>query len=231
MPESISDRPANAVEYVIFATKAARYTYNAKAVRRSASPATNARVSQDLAAQAGSTRANGGAKTNGPMKAVIRRPKTANAESGIRGNESFESSMSHEVLPDRNFRNADLFYDSLTIPYGLISDSDGIPIALDCNPKGFSEAHFATFPAALVEPLLKAGCPYGGFVLDPFGGAGTTALVADRLGLNATLIEINADYAEIARKRIASDAGIFSSFAVVTPIKDLEPTLFDGKAA
>jgi hypothetical protein len=45
----------------------------------------------------------------------------------------------------------------------------------------FSEAHFATFPLALVEPCILAGCPAGGMVLDPFGGAGTTGLVADRL--------------------------------------------------
>jgi DNA modification methylase len=46
----------------------------------------------------------------------------------------------------------------------------------------FSEAHFATFPPALIEPCILAGCPVGGTVLDPFFGAGTTGLVADRLG-------------------------------------------------
>jgi DNA modification methylase len=43
----------------------------------------------------------------------------------------------------------------------------------------FSEAHFATYPPALIEPCILAGCPKGGTVLDPFGGAGTTGLVAD----------------------------------------------------
>jgi DNA modification methylase len=50
----------------------------------------------------------------------------------------------------------------------------------------FGEAHFATFPPALIEPCILAGCPKGGTVLDPFGGAGTTGLVADRLGRNAS---------------------------------------------
>ena len=45
----------------------------------------------------------------------------------------------------------------------------------------YSGAHFATFPPALIEPCILAGCPIGGTVLDPFGGAGTTGLVADRL--------------------------------------------------
>ncbi len=67
---------------------------------------------------------------------------------------------------------------------------------------GFSGAHFATFPPALVVPCLLAGCPPGGSVLDPFGGAGTTGLVADRLGRAATLIELNHDYAVIARDRL-----------------------------
>jgi DNA modification methylase len=74
----------------------------------------------------------------------------------------------------------------------------------------FSEAHFATFPPALIEPCIKAGCPAGGTVLDPFGGAGTTGLVADRLGRNAILIEINPDYADMTRARIERDGPLFA---------------------
>ncbi len=67
----------------------------------------------------------------------------------------------------------------------------------------FSGAHFATFPPALVERCLMASCPQGGVVLDPFGGAGTTAMVADGMGFDAVMIELSESYAEIARKRIA----------------------------
>jgi DNA modification methylase len=74
----------------------------------------------------------------------------------------------------------------------------------------FSEAHFATFPPALIEPCILAGCPKGGTVLDPFGGAGTTGLVADRLGRDAILVELNEEYAAMARRRIADDAGMFA---------------------
>lgn len=66
----------------------------------------------------------------------------------------------------------------------------------------FRGAHFATFPPALVEPCIKAGCPADGWVLDPFGGAGTTGLVAHELGRNAILIELNRRYAHLARNRI-----------------------------
>lgn len=71
----------------------------------------------------------------------------------------------------------------------------------------FSEAHFATFPPDLSEPCIKAGCPVGGTVLDPFGGAGTTGLVADRLQRNAILLELNPEYAAMARRRIDGDRG------------------------
>ncbi|MFN3353916.1 MAG: DNA methyltransferase, partial [Brevundimonas sp.] len=80
----------------------------------------------------------------------------------------------------------------------------------------FSDAHFATFPPELAERCLLAGCPKGGSVLDPFGGAGTTGLVADRLGLDCTLIELNPEYAEIARRRIARDQGMFAAISVAS---------------
>jgi DNA modification methylase len=75
----------------------------------------------------------------------------------------------------------------------------------------FSGAHFATFPPDLIEPCIMAGCPVGGTVLDPFGGAGTTGLVADRLQRNAVLIELNPAYADMARERIKAEAGLFGA--------------------
>ena len=72
---------------------------------------------------------------------------------------------------------------------------------------GFKEAHFATFPPKLVEPCVLAGCPRGGVVLDPFGGAGTTALVANQHGRNAVLIELNPEYARLAEKRLKNMQG------------------------
>lgn len=74
----------------------------------------------------------------------------------------------------------------------------------------FSEAHFATMAPDLAETCIKAGCPAGGTVLDPFGGAGTTGLVADRLQRSAVLIELNPVYADIAERRITGDAPLFA---------------------
>ena len=77
----------------------------------------------------------------------------------------------------------------------------------------FKEAHFATFPPALVEPCILAGSPARGTVLDPFFGAGTTGLVADRLQRDCIGIELNPDYAAIAERRINADAGMFADVA------------------
>jgi site-specific DNA-methyltransferase (adenine-specific) len=71
------------------------------------------------------------------------------------------------------------------------------------NTEPFSEAHFATYPESLIAPMIKAGCPENGIVLDPFMGSGTTAVVAKKLGRNFVGIDLNPDYIEIARKRIA----------------------------
>ena len=50
----------------------------------------------------------------------------------------------------------------------------------------------------------------GGMVLDPFGGSGTTGLVANQLGREAILIELNKDYVDIAKKRLDDNLGLFS---------------------
>lgn len=68
--------------------------------------------------------------------------------------------------------------------------------------KPFKGAHFATFPIALIEPCVLAGSKPGDTVLDPFGGAGTTALAAMKHGRNAVLCELNPEYIGIARARI-----------------------------
>jgi DNA modification methylase len=219
MPESISDRPANSIEYVAFLTKSPRYWWDAEAVRRVASSSTYARLAQDIEAQSGSMRANGGRKTN-----VVRNSMSKDRgriKQGLRPAERFGGGAGFRNDPgarllDRNFRNTDLFFDSLDEPWGLISDEAGMPIALDVTPQPFREAHFATFPPGLVDPLVRAGCPPCGTVLDPFFGAGTTGLVADGLQRNCIGIELNPEYAQIARRRIdAARGGLLDAMEAV----------------
>jgi site-specific DNA-methyltransferase (adenine-specific) len=74
----------------------------------------------------------------------------------------------------------------------------------------YKEAHFATFPPALIRPAILAGCPMGGTVLDPFGGSGTTGQVAEEDGRNSVLIELNEKYVKLAERRTAQ-GGLFCS--------------------
>ena len=68
--------------------------------------------------------------------------------------------------------------------------------------RAFKGAHFATFPPDLIRTCIAAGCPNGGVVLDPFMGAGTTAIVAQELGRDYLGIELNSDYVKLAEERI-----------------------------
>ena len=68
--------------------------------------------------------------------------------------------------------------------------------------KPYKGAHFATFPPDLIEPCILAGCPVGGIVLDPFNGAGTTAIVSAKHNRNYIGTELNPEYVDISIERI-----------------------------
>jgi DNA modification methylase len=71
----------------------------------------------------------------------------------------------------------------------------------------YRESPYAVFPEALVELPIRATCPRGGTVLDPFVGSGTTAVVALRLGRKAIGIDASADCLEFTKKRILEVGG------------------------
>lgn len=188
MPESVRDRCTKSHEYLFLLSKSERYYCDMEAIAEPLAATSIARLSQPtLNRQAGSTRVPG--KTNGTMKAVG--PRFGGDKYGDSdARESRTKSGAEWTENETGKRNKRSVWTVATQP--------------------FSEAHFATFPPALIEPCILAGCPVGGTVLDPFGGAGTTGLAADRLGRNAVLIEINAEYAQMAERRISSDAPLFS---------------------
>jgi DNA modification methylase len=184
MPESVRDRPTSAHEHVFLLTKRGAYFYDAEAIRQPLADASYVRLAQDVESQAGSARANGGAKTNGPMKAVGGDKQRGHSRRHVGFNDRWDAmSKAEQQAGGANARNV---WTIATQPY--------------------SGAHFATMPPALAERSIKAGSRPGDMVLDPFGGAGTTGLVADRLGRSATLIELNPEYARLARERITADA-------------------------
>jgi len=74
----------------------------------------------------------------------------------------------------------------------------------------YKGAHFATFPPDLITPCILAGCPPDGTVLDPFFGAGTTGLVAQRHNRRWIGIELNPEYAKLAADRIEAETNLFT---------------------
>jgi DNA modification methylase len=70
------------------------------------------------------------------------------------------------------------------------------------STRSFKGAHFATFNTELITPCVLSGCPEGGTVMDPFNGAATTGLVAQKYGRNYIGIDLNPDYIQMSRKRL-----------------------------
>jgi len=176
MPESVTDRCTKAHEYIFLLSKNARYWYDQEAILEPCSPNTHARLSQKVQDQIGSDRVPG--KTNGNMKAVGRKFDPGR---GNKNNPSFDAAMA--IMPEN--RNKRSVWTVTTKPY--------------------PEAHFAVFPPDLILPCILAGCPKGGTVLDPFGGSGTTAMVAKEHHRKAVSIELNPEYLTLQKERIAQD--------------------------
>lgn len=82
------------------------------------------------------------------------------------------------------------------------------------NTKPFRGAHFAVMPEAVVEPCVMASSRPDDLVLDPFTGSGTVGVVALRHSRNFVGVELNPDYAEIARNRIKSSQPMFNEVIV-----------------
>ena len=79
----------------------------------------------------------------------------------------------------------------------------------------FHGGHFAVMPLELAEKCIKAGSRPGDTVLDMFAGVGTTGVAARGLGRSAVLIELSAEYADIAKKRLSLGTGLTSSSMVI----------------
>lgn len=205
MPESVTDRPSSAVEYIFLFSKSRTYYWDADAVRTGVSENTHSRGTGI-----------------GKKQALIP------MGTGNRANENFGSAINGPVS-SRNRRNTDWFFESWQ---GLMLGDDDTPLAMIVNPTGYSGAHFATFPPKLVEPMVKASTRPGDVVLDPFSGAGTTLMVADRLGRNAIGCELSDSYADLGTDRVVGDAPMFVSVegadgtvAESQPIQDKQAAL------
>lgn len=197
MPGSQEDRCTSSHEAIFMLSKSADYWSDFDAIKTPPRESTLVRTAQDVQAQAGSHRANGGGKTSGPMKAV----------GGL--SEAPQRRSDKQRGHGRNHAGFNARWDAMEK-----AEQQSKPAMMRdvwfVSPASCSEAHFAVMPDEIARRCIVAGCPEGGTVLDPFGGAGTTGMVADRLERNAVLIELNPEYAAIAERRLHGDAGMFA---------------------
>jgi DNA modification methylase len=187
MPESVVDRPSCSHEKLWLLTKAARYFYDAAAIRNPPSEAFLRGVADGYNGEDTKEFGASGAQLASSTKSRV----IAGARAKI--DKQRGHGRRHAGFNDR--------WDNLTKAEQQALGSNARNV-WTITTKAFKGAHFATFPPDLVERCIKAGCVVGGSVLDPFGGSGTTGMVADRLGRSATLIELNESYVEIAKQRI-----------------------------
>jgi len=186
MPESVTDRPTKAHEYLFLLAKSASYYFDQEAVKENGKPDMGPPMA--------------GFATEGEHTAVAwNRPAgkhsaTDPQASGRRITKNVARRRAeggpHDAPfgPKRNIRSV------WTIP-----------------TQPFPEAHFATFPVKLVEPCIKAGSRPGDLILDPFAGSGTVGVVALRLTRSFLGIELKSEYCEMARRRITDDAPLLNT--------------------
>jgi DNA modification methylase len=198
MPDSSGKyRPSTAHEEIYLLGKSARIHYDATAVAQPVSGTAKPRKARNPTPAGWDTSVGDGAHGSVHKTGATRgeKPRRADLTTLDRGSRKFMADVATDFVETRYLRD----YEEAPL----------VPESLDVWRVGgrpFREAHFATFPPELAARCILAGCPPGGTVLDPFGGAGTTGLVAERLGRNSILIELSPTYARMARRRIAADA-------------------------
>ena len=177
MPSSVLDRFSNKYEQVFFFVKNRKYYFDVDSIR--------------IPYELNEKRSNGigeNAEAMGSPRARVGRQYNSKERTKRRVLEEIARKMGHRRPPENEY---------------------------DRNPKGknrgdvwsttsqpYLEAHFAVFPEKLIEPMILSGCPKGGLVLDIFMGAGTTAVVAKKLGRNYLGIELNPEYVKIVEERL-----------------------------
>lgn len=191
MPESTRDRPTVGHEYVFQLSKSERYYYGYDDVRLPPVPESVGRLAR---AMRGNLDAGGFVMSGGGYAPPGQPPH----QGARRSDKQRGHSRRHAGFNDR--------WDAMERAQQQ-ADGAALRSVWWISPGGFDEAHFATMPEELAALLVLAGCPVGGTVLDPFSGAGTTALVADRLQRNAIGIELNPEYVAMSEARINRDRG------------------------
>lgn len=188
MPESVTDRPTRSHEYLFLLAKSERYYYDYEAINEPCSES----FSNDSRWKTGSTDRN---EKDGYADAKAQNPKSVHR--------LFDKQRGHS----RRHAGFNDRWDASE----AIGDAPLMRNKRDVwtvSPARFKEAHFATFPPDLIKPCIMAGSKPGDTVLDPFGGSGTTGMVALEFGRKAVLIELNPEYVRLIEQRTNVTPGL-----------------------
>jgi site-specific DNA-methyltransferase (adenine-specific) len=203
MPESVTDRPTRSHEYIFLLSKSAKYYFDQEAVKEAGVEYEIERRKKEIAK---------GLNTKHLIR--IAPGQTPQSESGaikdlrhrqeliIQGTRNIRSVWTPKQ--DSTGKNTYTGFNKRWKDNSI--EGRQLRSIWTITTKPFKEAHFATFPPELPERCIKAGCPVGGVVLDPFFGAGTTGMVARELGRDFIGIELNQKYCEMAERRISQVA-------------------------
>ncbi len=186
MPESVTDRPTKAHEYLFLLTKSERYWYDASAIREPYAESTLTQFEKPYEGLGIKDYAAVGVQNPSDIKRRITDKQRGHGRRHAGFNDRWDAMP--KVEQQMTGANKRSVWNIATMPY--------------------AGAHFATMPEKLVEPCILAGCPAGGLVLDPFLGSGTVGAVAARLGRRWVGTDLS--YQALAQKRTAQRGLMFT---------------------
>ena len=204
MPESVTDRPTRSHEYIFLLAKSEKYYCDMEAVKE---PAANGELFNGDYDKPGVL--FGTATRNGRIDPAAE-PKSWNGSSFTGERDVLlHPNVGRKSRPSKakgSFNGkTEAMAETGQNAFRAVTEMRNLRDVWMVGPQPFPEAHFATFPPRLIEPCVIAGCPVGGLVLDPFTGAGTTALVAKEHGRRFVGTELKREYCEIAARRLSQE--------------------------
>lgn len=205
MPEPITDRCTKQHELIFLLSKSKKYYFDYKAIMEPMSQR-DIFLQKLQAADNPESILKGSPFNTGKTALSSNNGRIFVKNKGFKQGSKYQNMVKHPGDP--NYRSG---YEQLKSVYFM--DASGMRrkrSVCEVSTRPYHGGHFAVFPEELIVDCIKAGCPPGGIVLDPFGGRGTTGVVAKQLDRDYVLIELNPDTVKESKEYISERVGIFN---------------------